>query len=130
VLFAYRTFNSFLLGYLLLETSAKALRDPKPGDGSFQQGSSKDGTDPVDPADPIPGALSPARTVDHRESLDAAQGAADRLDPTGAVDAAAYPLISRLREGLTEDHYAAEFADGLDRLLDRIAEFLDTENLP
>ena len=31
----YRTFNSFLLGYLLLETSAMALRDPKPGDGSF-----------------------------------------------------------------------------------------------
>ena len=35
VLFTYRTFNSFLLGYLLLETSAMALRDPKPGDGSF-----------------------------------------------------------------------------------------------
>jgi hypothetical protein len=37
VLFTYRTFNSFLLGYLLLETSAMALRDPKPGDGSFTQ---------------------------------------------------------------------------------------------
>ena len=35
VLFTYRTFNGFLLGYLLLETSAMALRDPKPGDGSF-----------------------------------------------------------------------------------------------
>ena len=35
VLFTYRTFNSFLLGYLLLETSAMTLRDPKPGDGSF-----------------------------------------------------------------------------------------------
>lgn len=35
VLFTYQTFNSFLLGYLLLETSAIALRDPKPGDGSF-----------------------------------------------------------------------------------------------
>jgi len=27
--------DSFLLGYLLLETSAMALRDPKPRDGSF-----------------------------------------------------------------------------------------------
>src|SRR4029077_19492902 len=35
VLFTYRTFNSFLLGSLLLETSAMTLRDPKPGDGSF-----------------------------------------------------------------------------------------------
>ena len=68
VLFAYRTFNSFLLGYLLLETSAMALRDPKPGDGSFQQGSTEDGTDPVDAGDPIPGALSPARTAQHRRS--------------------------------------------------------------
>src|ERR1700739_4001173 len=35
VLFTYRTFNGFLLGHLLLETSAVTLRDPKPGDGSF-----------------------------------------------------------------------------------------------
>ena len=35
MLFTYRTFNGFLLGYLLLETSAMTLRDPKPGDGSF-----------------------------------------------------------------------------------------------
>ncbi len=33
VLFTYRTFNSFLLGSLLLETSAMALRNPQPGDG-------------------------------------------------------------------------------------------------
>src|SRR6476660_4476636 len=45
VLFTYRTFNSFLLGFLLLETSAAALRDPKPGDGSFQQGGRADGSD-------------------------------------------------------------------------------------
>src|SRR6202042_2901786 len=29
VLFTYRTFNSFLLGYLLLETSAMVIDDPK-----------------------------------------------------------------------------------------------------
>ena len=33
VLFTYRTFNSFLLGYLLLETSAMALQDPNPATG-------------------------------------------------------------------------------------------------
>lgn len=32
VLLAYRAFTGFLLGHLLLETSAMALRDPEPGD--------------------------------------------------------------------------------------------------
>ncbi len=125
VLWAYRTFNSFLLGYLLLETSAMALRDPKPGDGSFQQGGQDDGSDPVDPGDPVPGALSPARTTEHRELLGDAHGPQE-LDPTGEVDAARYPVIHRLRGGLTEDHYDTEFNLGLNVLLDRIEEFLNT----
>lgn len=125
VLFAYRSFNSFLLGYLLLETSSMALRDPKPGDGSFQQGSSDDSTDPVDPGDPIPGALSPARTTAHREALDGASTVPERINPTGDVDAERYPLIHRFRAGLTQDHYEEEFGLGLRSLLDRIATVVD-----
>src|ERR1700735_4054403 len=64
VLFAYRTFNSFLLGYLLLETSAMALRDPKPGDGSFTgtDTAANEGSGPAGQAaaNPVPGGLSPA----------------------------------------------------------------------
>ncbi|HEU5266880.1 MAG TPA: TetR/AcrR family transcriptional regulator [Jatrophihabitans sp.] len=126
VLFAYRTFNSFLLGFLLLETSATALRDPKPGDGSFQQGSPADGTDPVDPADPVPGGLSPARSRDHREQLAAAERPGEQIDPVGEVDASSYPNIHRLAAGLTEEHYEAEFTSGLEDMLDRIERQLGT----
>ncbi len=124
VLFTYRSFNSFLLGYLLLETSAMALSDPKPGDGSFQQGSDADGTDPVDPGDPVPGSLSPARTAQHREALDDADHPADKVDPVGAVDPELYPLIHRLSVSLTEDHYDEEFEAGLAVLFERVAAFL------
>ncbi len=120
-LFTYRTFNGFLLGHLLLETSAMALRDPKPGDGSFQQGSEAGATDPVDPADPVPGALSPARSSAHREAIDDADDARERIDPSGGVDRTRFPLIHRLSPGLTEDHFTDEFAAGLDNLLDRVA---------
>ena len=124
VLFAYRTFNSFLLGFLLLETSAAALRDPKPGDGSFQSGGDSAGTDPVDPADPVPGALSPTRRRVHRTKLAEADSPAEYVDPVGDVDAAAFPNIRRLGPGLTEAHYDTEFESGLGDLLARIDRFL------
>jgi AcrR family transcriptional regulator len=125
LLFTYRTFNSFLLGYLLLETSAMALQDPKPGDGSFQPGSKDDGTDPVDPADPVPGAASPTRSAADREQLAGADTAGEQLGPVGAVSPTQYPLIHRLRDGLTEDRFEDEFRTGLNVLLDRIAVHLD-----
>src|ERR1700759_3200640 len=55
VLFTYRTFNGFLLGHLLLETSARVVRDPKRGDVSFTSTDSGDGAaagGPA-PADPV-----------------------------------------------------------------------------
>jgi TetR/AcrR family transcriptional regulator, tetracycline repressor protein len=124
LLFAYRSFNSFLLGYLLLETSAMALRDPKPGDGSFQQAPETDGTDPVDPADPVPGAASPTRSAREREELADAETPRERVDPVGDVSPAQYPLIHRLREGLTHDYFEEEFLTGLSGLLDRISQYL------
>jgi TetR/AcrR family tetracycline transcriptional repressor len=121
-LFAYRTFNSFLLGFLLLETSAIVLRDPKPGDGSFQTGDPSDGTDPVDPTDPVPGALSPARSSDQRAELAATTSDEDVV---GDVDRSVYPTIHDLRTGLAASYYDAEFQIGLATVLDRIAKRLD-----
>jgi TetR/AcrR family tetracycline transcriptional repressor len=124
VVFTYRVFNSFLLGFLLLETSAMALRDPKPGDGSFQQGPQSDGSDPVDPGDPIPGALTPARSARERKAIDRAETDDDAqavaLAPSGGVSSDKYPFVYRLQAGLTEDHYGEEFDTALGDLLDRV----------
>lgn len=129
-LFAYRSFNSFLLGFLLLETSAMTLDDPQPGDGSFQSSTAPqssdtaDTADPIDAADPVPGALSPARTAAHREALDGARTAREVIDPVGEVGPEDYPTIHRLRAGLSEDVYDSEFEAGLEALLDRIGDHL------
>jgi AcrR family transcriptional regulator len=124
VLFVYRVFNSFLLGYLLLETSAMALRDPKPGDGSFTSGSarSKD-AEAADSTDPVPGALSPTRSTGLREAIDEAVTAHEVVDPGGDVPEERFPSVHRLAAGLAEDRWDDEFAAALDGMLDRIALF-------
>jgi TetR/AcrR family transcriptional regulator, tetracycline repressor protein len=128
VLFTYRTFNSFLLGYLLLETSAMTLRDPKPGDGSFT------GTDTVSDdaggsagqaaGNPVIGGLSPARSAEQREVLRDASGPRERLDPAGEIDAKRFPTVHRLAAGLAQDRWEGEFETGLEDMLDRIAAFV------
>lgn len=120
VLFTYRSFNSFLLGYLLLETSAMALNDPKPGDGSFQTGNDTGTHDPVDPTDPVPGSISPTRTTNHREQI----ADADTTEQIPGIDPGEFPVIFRLREGLTENRFEEEFAAGLQSLLTRVRECL------
>ena len=128
VLFTYRTFNSFLLGYLLLETSAMTLRDPKPGDGSFT------GTDTL-PADgggsagqaaarPAVGGLSPARSAGQREALQDADSPRELLDPADGIDARRFPTVHRLAAGLAQDRWEGEFETGLEDMLDRIAVFV------
>jgi hypothetical protein len=124
VLFAYRTFNSFLLGFLLLETSAAALRDPKPGDGSFQAGADSAGTEPVGASDPVPGGLSPTRRRADRRKLVEAESPAEGVDPFSDIDRQSFPNIRRLGRGLTADRYDAEFESGLRDLLERIERFL------
>ncbi len=128
VLFTYRTFNSFLLGYLLLETSAMTLRDPKPGDGSFTGTdiASNDGGNPAgEPAaSPVFGALSPARSAEQREALEDAGSLRERLDPSDQIDARRFPTVYRLAAGLAEDRWDAEFRRGLVDMLDRIAAFV------
>jgi AcrR family transcriptional regulator len=73
ILFASRTFNSFLLGFLLMETSAMTTQVPVPPDG-----------------------------------------------PQATIDEARYPTIHRLADGLSEDHFVAEFEAGLHAMLDQI----------
>lgn len=116
VLFTYRSFNSFLLGHLLLETSAMVISDPKPGDGSFQTGDDSGAHDPVDPTDPVPGSVSPTRTSATREQVADASATSELI----GVDARNFPVIYRLRAGLTEDRFEHEFRAGLDILLTRI----------
>ena len=128
VLFTYRTFNSFLLGYLLLETSAMTLRDPKPGDGSFT------GTDTISSdgggsagqaaASPVIGGLSPARSVEQREALQDVDSPRELLDPADGIDARRFPTVHRLAAGLAEDRWEGEFETGLEDMLDRIAVFV------
>ena len=128
VLFTYRTFNSFLLGYLLLETSAMTLRDPKPGDGSFT------GTDTISDdaggsagqaaANPVIGGLSPARSAGQREALQDADSPRELLDPADGIDAGRYPTVHRLAAGLAQDRWEGEFETGLEDMLDRIAVFV------
>jgi AcrR family transcriptional regulator len=128
VLFTYRTFNGFLLGYLLLETSAMTLRDPKPGDGSFT------GTDTIAnddggsagqaAANPVIGGLSPARSAGQREALQDADSARELLDPADGIDARRFPTVHRLAAGLAQDRWEGEFETGLEDMLDRIAAFV------
>jgi len=124
VLFTYRTFNSFLLGYLLLETSAMALRDPKPGDGSFTSTDtvSNDGGEAA--AHPVIGGLSPARSAEQREALEDADSPGELLDPMDAIDARRFPTVHRLAPGLAEDRWEAEFEAALQDMLDRVAAFV------
>ncbi len=124
VLFTYRSFNSFLLGYLLLETSAMAIDDPKPGDGSFQTGDDNGTHDPVDPTDPIPGSISPTRTTEDRQEI----ADADTSDYLPGINPQEYPVIYRLREGLTEDRFEEEFEAGLQSLLIRVQERLTQDD--
>jgi hypothetical protein len=133
VLFTYRTFNSFLLGYLLLETSAMALRDPQPGDGSFT-GADTMGNDggPAGQAAsaPVIGGLSPVRTAGQREAIEDADSPGELLDPADAIDARRYPTLHRLAAGLAEDRWDGEFERGLEDMLDRIAVFVADEPAP
>ena len=124
VLFTYRTFNSFLLGYLLLETSAMTLRDPKPGDGSFTGTDTISGDGGQAADGPVVGGLSPARSAGQREALQDAGSPGELLDPADEIDGRRFPTVHRLAAGLAEDRWDGEFETGLEDMLDRIAVFV------
>jgi TetR/AcrR family transcriptional regulator, tetracycline repressor protein len=126
-LFTYRTFNGFLLGYLLLETSAMTLRDPKPGDGSFaaaDTAASESEPGRTAAADPVPGGLSPARSAGQRTAVEDADSPLELIDPADEIDARRFPTVRRLAGGLAQDVWEQEFESGLANMLDRIAAYL------
>jgi AcrR family transcriptional regulator len=123
-LFAYRVFNSFLLGYLLLETSAMTLADPRPGDGAYQPSGEGEGKDPVSSDAPVPGGLTPTRERSERSAVADAESPRQLVDPQGNVDEAEFPTVHRLAAGLAEDRWEAEFDAALQHMLDRIEVFL------
>lgn len=114
VLFAYRSFNSFLLGYLLMETGARTLGDLQAGDGSVDAGG---GAEP----EPVPGAVTPHRTDAETEAITGAETPAEIVDPQGDVDERRYPRIHALARELAPDRYDEEFERALSDVLDRIA---------
>lgn len=118
VLFAYRSFNSFLLGYLLMESGAQTLRNPLHGDGSFNTEDDNSGPDAV------PGGLTPTRTDEESQAIARAETASELLNPQDDIDEREFPTIHRLASGLAEDHFGEEFDRGLDELLDGIAAHL------
>lgn len=122
VLFAYRSFNGFLLGFLLLETGAMTVEDPKPGDGSFA--SRGRGASSGDSRQPVPGQVTPTRTRKETRARAAAESATDKVDPVGNVDPGRYPTVHRLAQSLSVEHYDDEFVNGLENMLDRIDKFL------
>jgi hypothetical protein len=101
-----------------------ALRDPKPGDGSFT--GSDEMTEGGAPAlaDPVPGGLSPARSPEQREAVADAGRPRELLDPADEIDARRFPTVYRLASGLGEDRWQGEFDTGLTDMLDRIAAVL------
>jgi TetR/AcrR family transcriptional regulator, tetracycline repressor protein len=122
VLFAYRSFNSFLLGFLLLETGAMTVDDPKPGDGSFASRSR--GSSSGDSRQPVPGQVTPTRTLAETRARRQAGTAQSRVNPVGDVDPEQYPTVHRFAEALAYEHYEDEFSSGLENMLDRVDAYL------
>ena len=125
-LFAYRSFNSYLLGFLLLETGSMTADAPLPGDGSFSSGGG--GASAGDAKAPMPGHVTPTEDGELTDSRAQAHTSAQKIDPVGGVDPELYPTVHALAEGLAFDHYNEEFAAGLNNLLRRIEVYI-TPNL-
>jgi TetR/AcrR family transcriptional regulator, tetracycline repressor protein len=123
-LFAYRTFNGFLLGFLLLETSAMAVHNPLPGDGSFAPPSGEGSDEPAGAEAPVPGGLTPTRSQAEREEIAEADGGGELVHLGSGIDAERYPTIHRLADGLAEDRFETEFETGLHSMLDQIGRYL------
>ena len=104
-----------------------ALRDPKPGDGSFSStDTSLDGdSEPAGQAaaDPVPGGLSPARSPEQREAIADADSPLELVDPADEIDVRHFQTLHRLAAGLAQDRWDDEFEKGLVQMLDRIAKF-------
>jgi TetR/AcrR family tetracycline transcriptional repressor len=113
VVFAYRSFNSFLLGYLLMETGALTLDDPQRGDGQY----SSEGVS----VEAVPGGLTPTRSDEQADAIAQAVTTDQSLDPQDDIDPAEFPVVHRLAYDLAQERYGDEFELALADMLDRIA---------
>ncbi len=104
-----------------------ALRDPKPGDGSFTGTAAVSGDgEPAGgaAASAVSGGLSPARSAQQRQAIEEAGSPHELLDPSDEIDARRFPTVHRLASGLAQDLWEGEFETGLQDMLDRIATFV------
>ena len=127
VLLTYLTFNGFLLGHLLLETSAMTLRDPKPGDGSFaaaDTATSEERAGTGRRPRPGSGRAEPGRFAGQPEAVEDADSPLQRLHPADDIDARRFPTVHRLAGGLARDVWEQEFESGLSKMLHCIAAYL------
>ena len=116
VLFTYRSFNAFLLGFLLLETGAMVSDEPRSGDGSLGAGGARS---------PVPGAPSPTCTDAQQRFQRKASTVRQRLDPFKSLEPDQFPAVDHFAKGLTQNPFEAEFAAGLDNLIARVTERLE-----
>lgn len=127
VLYAYRSFTSFLLGHLLLEAGARSAEDPAvdalPAEPLPPDAPNKDTADPadrgVDVAQPDVATAAIAGAPLHDATADAPPVVP--VVAAARIDGQQYPLVAEFATRLAEDHAEQEFTDGLADLLDRLA---------
>ena len=128
VLYTYRAFSSFLLGHLLLEAGARSAEDPAvdalPDEPLPRDAPNADTADPPDPGverrDPDVGTVAVAGAALHDAT--ARQPAVPPVQAAVDVDAREHPTVAEFALRLAEDHAEQEFRDGLDDLLERLAQ--------
>ena len=103
VLFAYRTFNGFLLGYLLLETSAMAVHDPLPGDGAYAPSGTQGATNRRRRS-AVPGSLTPTRSKADRRDISEVETSEALIDPQDNSTGSVSDRLSSNRR-FAEDHF-------------------------
>ncbi len=121
VIFAYRTFNAYLLGALLLETSAMAIHDRLPGEASYPPTGPESSDEHPPPVVPATSTAAGAPAELGRHALHS-----DQLDRRAEIDAYRHPTVHRLADGLAEDHFDSGFEAGLLAMLDQIEHHLLT----
>ncbi len=127
VLYAYRSFTSFLLGHLLLEAGALSAEDPAvdalPDEPLPPDAPNRDTADPTDRGEDVQESDVATAAIAGAPLHDAAAAEPPVL-PSAAVtqiDAQQYPLVAEFADRLAEDRAEQEFADGLQNLLARLA---------
>ncbi len=127
VLYAYRSFTSFLLGHLLLEAGARSAEDPAvdalPDEPLPTDAPNADTADPTDRGADVHEPDVATAAIAGAPLHDAAAAEPPVLPGAAAVrvDEHEYPLVAEFAERLAEDRAEQEFTDGLHNLLRRLA---------